>query len=53
MAQALRAFLYHRPFTKQRTKQSFGAYPSVTLSDAWKRIAESRALLAKQIDPLA
>lgn len=45
-------FRYYRPFTKQRTKQSFGAYPSVTLSDARKLRAESRVLLAKQIDPL-
>lgn len=45
-------FRYYRPFTKQRTKQSFGAYPSVTLSEARKLRAESRALLAKQIDPL-
>ncbi|MBP2157211.1 hypothetical protein J2067_004903 [Erwinia rhapontici] len=34
-------------------RQSFGTSPpSVTLSDAWKLRAESRALLAKQIDPL-
>src|SRR5471030_83412 len=45
-------FRYYRPFTKQRTKQSFGAYPSITLSDARKLRAESRALLAKQLDPL-
>lgn len=44
-------FRYYRPFTKQRTKQSFGSYPSVTLSDARKLRAESRALLAKDIDP--
>ncbi|ENQ7132010.1 integrase [Salmonella enterica subsp. enterica serovar Lille] len=44
-------FLYHRPLTKQRTKQSFGAYPAVSLSDARKLRAESRALLAKEIDP--
>jgi len=41
-------FRYYRPFTRQ----SFEAYPSFTLSDAWKLRAESRALLAKQIDPL-
>lgn len=29
-------FRYHRPLTKQRTKQSFGAYPAVSLSDARK-----------------
>lgn len=45
-------FRYYRPFTKQRTKQSFGAYPAVTLSDARKLRSESRILLAKQIDPL-
>lgn len=44
-------FRYYRPFTKQRTKQSFGSYPSVTLSDARRLRAESRALLAKDIDP--
>ncbi|EJD6581708.1 integrase [Providencia rettgeri] len=44
-------FRYYRPYTKQRTKQSFGAYPSVTLSDARKLRAESRSLLAKDIDP--
>lgn len=44
-------FRYHRPLTKQRTKQSFGAYPAVSLSDARKLRAESRALLAKEIDP--
>lgn len=44
-------FRYYRPFTKQRTKQSFGSYPSVTLYDARRLRAESRALLAKDIDP--
>ncbi|AZK61599.1 MULTISPECIES: integrase [Pectobacterium] len=44
-------FRYYRPLTKQRTKQSFGAYPAVSLSDARKLRAESRALLAKEIDP--
>ncbi|CAI9404874.1 integrase [Lelliottia sp. T2.26D-8] len=44
-------FRYYRPLTKQRTKQSFGAYPAVSLSDARKLRAESRALLAKDIDP--
>ncbi|EPL6464359.1 TPA: integrase [Proteus mirabilis] len=44
-------FRYYRPYTKQRTKQSFGAYPAVTLSDARKLKAESRSLLAKDIDP--
>ncbi|HDT4634419.1 integrase [Klebsiella pneumoniae] len=44
-------FRYHRPLTKQRTKQSFGAYPAVSLSDARQLRAESRALLAKEIDP--
>ncbi|PCO11936.1 hypothetical protein CP989_25360, partial [Enterobacter hormaechei] len=29
-------FRYYRPLTKQRTKQSFGAYPAVSLSDARK-----------------
>lgn len=45
-------FRYYRPFTKQRTKQIFGAYLAVTLSDARKLRSESRILLAKQIDPL-
>lgn len=44
-------FRYHRPLTKQRTKQSFGAYPAVSLCDARKLRAQSRALLAKEIDP--
>ncbi|RLW87329.1 DUF4102 domain-containing protein [Escherichia coli] len=44
-------FRYYRPLTKQRTKQSFGAYPAVSLSDARKLRAESRVLLAKDIDP--
>ena len=44
-------FRYYRPFTKQRTKQSFGSYPSVTLYDARRLRAESRVLLAKDIDP--
>lgn len=44
-------FRYYRPLTKQRTKQSFGAYPAVSLADARKLRAESRALLAKDIDP--
>lgn len=44
-------FRYYRPLTKQRTKQSFGAYPAVSLSDASKLRAESRVLLAKDIDP--
>ncbi|APG50629.1 TPA: integrase [Providencia stuartii] len=44
-------FRYYRPYTKQRTKQSFGAYPAVTLSDARKLRAESRSLLAKDIGP--
>ncbi|GJL44755.1 hypothetical protein TUM17580_08140 [Citrobacter farmeri] len=29
-------FRYYRPLTKQRTKQSFGGYPAVSLSDARK-----------------
>lgn len=44
-------FRYYRPLTKQRTKQSFGAYPAVSLSDARKLRAESKVLLAKDIDP--
>jgi len=44
-------FRYYRPLTKQRTKQSFGAYPAISLSDARKLSAESRILLAKNIDP--
>ncbi|AJJ67629.1 integrase [Yersinia intermedia] len=44
-------FRYYRPLTKLRTKQSFGAYPAVSLSDARKLRAESRSLLAKEIDP--
>ncbi len=45
-------FRDYPPFTRQRINQSFGTYPPVTLSDARKLRAESRALLAKQIDPL-
>lgn len=44
-------FRYYRPLTKQRTKQSFGSYPAVSLSDARKLRAESKILLAKGIDP--
>ena len=44
-------FRYNRPLTKLRTKQSFGPYPAVSLSDARKLRSESRALLAKDIDP--
>ncbi|EDD4059543.1 tyrosine-type recombinase/integrase, partial [Salmonella enterica subsp. enterica serovar Typhimurium] len=44
-------FRYYRPLTKQRTKQSFGSYPAVSLSDARKLRAESKVLLAKGIDP--
>ncbi|EIX9508733.1 TPA: integrase [Klebsiella pneumoniae] len=44
-------FRYYRPLSKQRTKQSFGASPTVSLSDARKLRAESRVLLAKDIDP--
>ena len=44
-------FRYYQPLTKQRTKQSFGASPAVSLSDARKLRAESRVLLAKDIDP--
>lgn len=29
-------FRYYRPLTKQRTKQSFGAYPAASHSDAGK-----------------
>lgn len=43
-------FRYYRPLTKQRTKQSLGAYPAVSLSDVRKLRAESRALLTKDID---
>lgn len=43
----LRQFRYYRTLTKQ----SFGAYPAVSLSDARKLRAESRVLLAKDIDP--
>ncbi|CAI2787780.1 Prophage CP4-57 integrase [Serratia grimesii] len=40
-------FRYYRPLTKQ----SFSAYPAVSLSDARKLRAESQVLLAKNIDP--
>jgi hypothetical protein len=43
-------FRYIRPVTKKRAK-SIGPYPSVTLADARNYRAESRSLLAKQIDP--
>lgn len=51
MGSKLWQFRYHRSLTKQRTKQSFGAYPAVSLCDARKLRAQSRALLAKEIDP--
>lgn len=44
-------FRYIRPVTKKRAKKSIGPYPSVTLADARSYRAESRSLLAKQIDP--
>lgn len=44
-------FRYIRPVTKKRVKKSIGPYPSVTLADARNYRAESRSLLAKQIDP--
>lgn len=44
-------FRYYRPITKKRAQQSFGSYPSCTLSDARKQRNEARALLSKQIDP--
>jgi hypothetical protein len=44
-------FRYIRPVTKKRVKNSRGPYPSVTLADARNYRAESRSLLAKQIDP--
>ncbi len=44
-------FRYIRPVTKKRAKKSIGPYPSVTLADARNYRAESRSLLAKQIDP--
>ncbi len=44
-------FRYIRPVTKKRAKKSIGSYPSVTLADARNYRAESRSLLAKQIDP--
>jgi len=44
-------FRYIRPVTKKRAKKSIGSYPSVTLADARSYRAESRSLLAKQIDP--
>ncbi|EAU0020870.1 tyrosine-type recombinase/integrase [Salmonella enterica subsp. enterica] len=40
-----------RPFTKKRAKKSIGSYPAATLADARNYRAESRSLLAKQIDP--
>lgn len=40
-------FSYYRPLARQ----SFGAYPAVSLSDARKLRAESKVLLAKDIDP--
>ncbi len=44
-------FRYYRPLTKQRSKQSLGAYPADSLSDARTLRAESKVLLAKNIDP--
>ena len=44
-------FRYIRPVTKKRAKKRIGPYPSVTLADARSYRAESRSLLAKQIDP--
>ncbi len=44
-------FRYIRPVTQKRAKKSIGHYPSVTLAYARNYRTQSRALLAKQIDP--
>lgn len=44
-------FSYSAPYTKKRTKISFGMYPQVSLSDARRRRAEARDLLLNNIDP--
>ena len=46
-------FRYYRPLTKQRTKQSFGAYPAVSLSDArnLRNIRKSRLEILKRLKP--
>lgn len=44
-------FNYLRPYTKQRTNLSFGAYPEVSLASARRQRAEARELLAQNIDP--
>lgn len=43
-------FRYIRPVTKKRSKKSIRPYSSLALADARNFLAESRSLLAKQID---
>lgn len=44
-------FDYFRPFTKERTSLSFGAYPTLTIADARGKRDAAKELLAKNIDP--
>ncbi|MDA9371591.1 integrase domain-containing protein [Porticoccaceae bacterium] len=46
-------FNYSKPYTKKRSNISFGKFPDLSLVDARKLGAESRNLLAKDIDPQA
>ncbi|WP_439327580.1 tyrosine-type recombinase/integrase [Lonepinella sp. BR2357] len=46
-------FQYYKPFSKRRTIISLGRYPELSLADARRMREEYRALLVKNIDPLA
>lgn len=42
---------YYRPYTKQRTTISFGAFPHISLAEARSLRESARKRLAQQIDP--
>ena len=44
-------FKYYKPFTKNRTNISFGAYPATSLANARLKRQAAKALLAQDIDP--
>ncbi len=51
MDRKLWLFDYRRPYTKKRTCISFGQFPDISLAEARIQRDDSRALLAKDIDP--
>lgn len=44
-------FNYYTPYTKKRSKISFGTFPDVSLAYARQQREEARALVAKGVDP--